>query len=308
MAKIYKRIDNKSKPVVILTKAETTPPEVWDWSSYIKVPFVMNNLVKSNEEKLIVPFNLVDNSTNKKYNLTWHTYGGGAGLQYIGNLGENGHIINYQPYKEFLNKNNVYNEKFTQDQLDHGWIDYTCNSETNKWGTAGGASFTFPNGNIHFLNFGENDKLLYNPLQVNVNIPINYNPHNNGSSITVDNTFFRLGFNGIISGAGLSNYFNNIDNVAKQNQWFPLAIKGGCGNSTTYSTTASCIIKLYSLNENDNDVSNYLLKKREIKNDVWYIEDDSFKDYTSTDAYYDTDIILTKIVFSYMRRSKLFVL
>ena len=60
MSKIYKSIDNKPEPVVILAKAETTPPDAWDWSSFIKIPFVMNNIVKSSEEKLIVPFNLVD--------------------------------------------------------------------------------------------------------------------------------------------------------------------------------------------------------------------------------------------------------
>ena len=285
MSTIYKSIDNKPNPVVILAKAETTVPasQSWDWSSYTKVPYYMPNITKGNEEKLIIPFYTLD-SNKKHYNLIYTTNGGGGSMYSIADLD---HCINFAGYKSVMNSKHVFNDYFTTDQKNRGWTNYTCASETNRWGSNGGAGYTYGNGYIHFLNFGTNNELYYNPEPFNVNIDTDWDGHQNGSSITVNGTSFRLGFNGIISGAGLSNYFNTIQNKKSYNQWMILGIKGGNKYHTTFNNTACCNIKFYALNESDNDVQNYILKKREIQTDIWYVEDDNFKTFNSNDAYYD---------------------
>ena len=285
MSKIYKSIDNKPEPVIILAKAETTVPasQSWDWSSYTKVPYYMPNITKGNEEKLIIPFYVLD-SNKKHYNLLYTTYGGGGSLDDVADLG---HCINFAGYKSVMNTKQVFRDYFTQAQINRGWNNYACAAETNNWGPGGGCGFGYGNGYIHFLNFGTNNELYYNPEPFNVNISTDWDGHKNGSSITVNNVNFTLGFNGIISGAGLSNYFNNIQNQKVYNQWMVLGIKGGNKQSITFTNTACCNIKFYALNESDNDVQNYLLKKREIQTDIWYVEDDNFKTFGTNDAYYD---------------------
>ena len=285
MSKIYKSIDNKPVPVVILAKAETTVPasQSWDWSSFTKVPYYMPNITKGNEEKLIIPFYVLD-SYKKHYNLLYTTLGGGGSLDDVADLG---HCINFADYKNIMNTKQVFKDYFSTSQINRGWNNYACAAETNNWGPGGGCGYNYGVGYIHFLNFGTNNELYYNPEPFNVNIDTDLYGHQNGSSITVNNTNFTLGFNGIISGAGLSNYFNTIQNKKVYNQWMILGIKGGNKLSTTYNNTACCNIKFYALNESDNDVQNYLLKKKEIETDIWYIEDDNFKTYNSNEAYYD---------------------
>ena len=90
-------------------------------------------------------------------------------------------------------------------------------------------------------------------------------------------TKFNLGFRGVISGVGLSNYFNNITSKQPYERWLVLSIKGGhyseTSNTLCHVAQKANNIKFYSLDETDTENIDCYLNKKELRTDVWYIED-----------------------------------
>lgn len=288
MSDIYVNKNNKAKPAVILSWAETAVPPGIDWSFY-KIPnYIMHQMVSNNDEpQCIVPFHM--EYSNKPYDLVYDT---DPGIDSLINWGNNNLVLNLQDYKQALNEAHAFSSYFTQAQRNRNWGEWSCNDTTNQFGNGGGGDFSYRRGHIHFLNYTYSDvnfTTAAHNLKTNINVYAR--PNANGSTIDVDlaniQNGFTLGFNGIISAEGLSNYFNTISTKQFAAQWMGIGIKGGNEFSDSYASKNAASIKMYSINEQTtNTVAlNNQLTKRELKTDVWYIEDKNFRTYDSLDSF-----------------------
>jgi len=290
MSDIYVNKNNKAKPAVILSWAETAVPPAVDWSIYKRPNYIMHQMVSNNDEpQCIVPFHM--EYSNKPYDLIYDTAPGIESLFYWGN---NNLVLNLQDYKQALNEAHAFSSdfNFTQAQRDRNWGEWSCNDTTNQFGDEGGGDFSYRRGHIHFLDYTYSDVNFTSAAHnLKTNINIYARPNANGSTIDVDlatiQNGFTLGFNGIISAEGLSNYFNTIGTKQFAAQWMGIGIKGGNGFHDSYSFKNAASIKMYSINEQTtNSVAlNNQLTKRELKTDVWYIEDKNFRTYDSLDSF-----------------------
>lgn len=296
MSDLYIKQNNKAKPAVILSYSETAKPEPLasvDWRNYKLPNYIMRHMVSNNDDpQCIVPFYMTYgyNTYSVPYDMIYTTNGGGAGVKYYAN---DNRIINFSAYKQVLNAEHAFSGHFTQAQRDRNWSAWCCDDTINTYGPNGDGSIGYTQGFIHFLDYSSsNVKFISKTYNVKTNIDIVPRPNGVGAAIDVKtnniSNGFMLGFNGIISAEGLSNYFNTIASKSPGAQWMGIGIKGGCTESDAYNRINSTYIKLYALNENTTNATalNNLLVKRELKTDVWYIEDKNFKTYnvTSTDS------------------------
>ena len=288
MSDIYVNKNNKAKPAVILSRAETAVPPGIDWSIYKRPNYIMHQMVSNNDEpQCIVPFYM--KYSNKPYDLVYDT---DPGIDSLINWGNSNLVLNLQDYKQALNEAHAFSSYFTQAQRNRNWGEWSCNDTTNRFGNGGGGDFRYTRGHIHFLNYTYSDvnfTTAAHNLKTNINIYAR--PNANGSTIDVDlaniQNGFTLGFNGIISAEGLSNYFNTIGTKQFASQWMSIGIKGGDEFHDSYSYKNAMSIKMYSINEQTtNSIAlNNQLTKRELKTDVWYIEDKNFRTYDSLDSF-----------------------
>lgn len=110
-------------------------------------------------------------------------------------------------------------------------------------------------------------------------------------SSTVE-TNFNLGYNGILSGYGLTKYIESVDttNTTGRPFWqrfFFVSIKGGYNALNSYNvSTQKTNTKLCTFDQNtglENESNPYLnsipLKYKKLSNDVYYVQDDNFKSF-----------------------------
>ena len=124
------------------------------------------------------------------------------------------------------------------------------------------------------------------------------------TDVTVSSTVetnFKLGYNGILSGTGLTDYIESVDTTDTSGRpfwqrFFFVSIKGGYNASDSYNvTTYKTNTKLCTFDQNtglENEANPYLnsipLKYKKLRNDVYYVQDDnykSFKTYPSSGRY-----------------------
>lgn len=108
-------------------------------------------------------------------------------------------------------------------------------------------------------------------------------------------TEFELGFRGVVSADNLDSYIESISAAPKYRQLFAIDIKGGEIDFQDQITTeqynyyksstvnGSHHEKLYSFNQS---ISNLAIKMKRVRENTWYIEDNSFRTFTanSTDV------------------------
>ena len=128
------------------------------------------------------------------------------------------------------------------------------------------------------------------------------NPSSTDVTITTDEPCtFKLGYNGILSGVGLTNYIESVDTTDPSGRpfwqrFFFVCIKGGFDATNSFNvTTDKSNVKVCTFDQNtglenasNSNLSSIPLKYKKLRNDVYLVQDDhyrTFQTYSDTNKY-----------------------
>ena len=299
MSRIY---DANSEECVIISKSDEPTAEIKahlppNQNDCVDNGFILNKMVSTNDEPQVVfPFNI--KYENKKLNIS-----NASAISTMGNgLQSSQRWTNRKAVVEYANEHRYW-APFTHP----AWRDWQAQVPDNEGGTwyAGGSVYSQTTGYLYNqLENTHEDKVtaiaFSEPSYVNVDknqfgASCNYRTSQSdyyGSDVLVSSIqgkSFNLGFEAIISGQGLTNYVNKMNqptatNNQKMNRLFFIRVKGGFTDSEAFdlNTWSSGTSKFYSF---DKDWGAASLTYKKIANDVYYIKDNNFAKYTLNSIY-----------------------
>lgn len=284
MAKIYDKNGNES---FLITKYPEFPSSIdiegtTHYVNYLdSTKFGSVEIIKKNDNENYlykIPYHIIYD--NQKYNIRYKTtYTPTGSIAY-----NNFYPLNLSSFFTYVNKNHGWNEFFTQNQLNNNWNNFVMGEEnSNRW-EQGNASYYITSTPI-YNNLDKTSILkdYVSPvtrLAYQNNISFSNNDYACSLKVHSPNNF-RLGYKMIVSGTGLSNYFNSITNKPLYQQFMMVGIKGGGGTTEPYNVISSTKLKFYGLgNINTGDLK---LTKKELRTDLWCFEDDNFCSFYTSD-------------------------
>lgn len=281
MAKIY---DGNGKPSIIISKAGTldstgiVPQQTFHGSE--KRDFIINEVVKSTDNELVIPYYVVKD--NEKYAYA-NTTGWGAGTYSYSN--SQNWVNRYETIK-FFNDNHYWADILPERRCN--WKSY---ERRNNEGTNGGCGITASNDKFIWPIFADYNA---NPVQYwSTNIIRTTN--NLSGRVIINSTCVclgitsntpqnvQMGFEAVISGTGLDDYVTKMNQeytraanqVPRVCRLFSVRVKGGvdrsetCGGSTS---TTNCIVKFLSF---DPHITPAKMEYKKVGTNTYYIRDDN---------------------------------
>ena len=213
--------------------------------------------------------------------------------------------FNYKDLFGWMNDNNKWNSLWTEDQLNRGYNFLKSSHANPDYNTF--ITNAYPNQDTfikphlkhnedgydvkyHYYSFSRavNNGSLYLHASTFSNATKSTDVH-----ITANNAInFKLGYNGILSGYGLTKYIESVDTTDPSGRpfwqrFFFVSIKGGFDASESYNkTNTKSNIKVCTFDQNtglENETNPYLnsipLKYKKLRNDVYLVQDDNFRNF-----------------------------
>lgn len=219
--------------------------------------------------------------------------------------------FNFYNLMTWMNQHEKWNTLWSDDLLSRGYNYlssyqgvypeenyYICNANR--------AQDTFIKSNIQHNKEYYDVKYCYynNAKKINNNIEELYitssgvNTSSTDVTITSDKiSRFRLGYNGILSGNGLTKYIESVDTTDSSGlpfwqRFFFVSIKGGFDASESYAVkTSKSNLKVCTFdqntgleNENLSNLSSIPLKYKKLRNNVYLVQDNNFKIFNTYDS------------------------
>ena len=222
--------------------------------------------------------------------------------------------FNYYDLMTWMNENNKWNSFWTDDQLSRGYnyissyhgahpenTTFICNACKNQ-------SYFIKPGIKHNAESYDIKYHYYNSSkQINENAANLYATTMANTTSSTDVTVtasciqrFKLGYNGILSGYGLTKYIESVDTTDPSGRpfwqrFFWVALKGGYNSSESYNSTEKTNVKVCTFDQNtglenasNSNLSSIPLKYKKLRNDVYLVQDDhyrTFQTYSDTNKY-----------------------
>ena len=277
------------------------------YNKYINV-----NVIKANDKyDYYLPlsfnenhFNIVSANKYFNYNIDNYSYNGPSNNYKLYN--DEWCWFNNFDFHKWMNDNGKWSTLFSDELVSRGY-----NYLSSCFGAGG--------GNSYMCNANKNQEYFIKPSLKHdeTSYDVKYNYYNtayktnsaaanlyittrandtSSTDVTISSkveTNFNLGYNGILSGNGLTNYIESVDttNTTGRPFWqrfFFVSIKGGYNalNSYNVSSYQKTNTKLCTFDQNtglENESNSYLnsipLKYKKLRNDVYYVQDDNFKSF-----------------------------
>ena len=215
--------------------------------------------------------------------------------------------FNYYNLMNWMNENNKWNSLWTDDQLNRGFNyvkSYQGQSEHQTDGTY--ISNAEPSQNYFIKPFIKHNEDYYDVnyyyynrgKRVNTSTDMyitteSTNPSSTDITITTNNQCsFELGYNGILSGYGLTKYIESVDTTDPSGRpfwqrFFFVCIKGGFNANQSFDVTYNkSNVKVCTFdqntgleNESNSNLSSIPLKYKKLKTDVYLVQDNHFRTF-----------------------------
>ena len=213
--------------------------------------------------------------------------------------------FNYYNLMNWMNENNKWNTLWSSDQLNRGF-NYLQSYQGVHQTDGTPITDAEPSQNYFIKPFIKHDKDYYDVkynyynrgkrVNTSQNMYItteSTNPSSTDITITTDEPCtFKLGYNGILSGYGLTNYIESVDttNTTGRPFWqrfFFVCIKGGFDTTNSFNiTTDKSNVKVCTFDQNtglenasNSNLSSIPLKYKKLKTDVYLVQDEHFKTF-----------------------------
>jgi hypothetical protein len=291
MAKIYKRENGEKTPCIIVSKPNTMDPIPYSANSTSAQRYIMNEVVKrdSTDADIILPFVYRD-TAGSAYSYKWQY---GTMDVYLGSQ------INWVNKKEmftYFNDNHAWSSFMPTPTAGSAWkAEIHENNETeNALCSVAVNDTSIGNYSIFIENYRNSANNTWSAIKpINQKSNLDYSVSTSASSdqkllasqvdVSSQNNFnINVGFGMIISGNGLDNYINKVNdnNTPLPCSLFALRVKGGMSDYDAYTATNynNSITKFYSFNKkliNENTKLNDFSYKK-LNNNVYYLYDKSF--------------------------------
>ena len=273
--------------------------------------FINVNIIKANDKyDYYLPLNFNENrfsnlSANKyfNYSIDNYSYSGPANNTKLYN--DEWCWFNNFDFHKWMNDNDKWSTLFSDELVSRGY---------NYLSSCIGAG----NGNQYMCNTLKNQNHFIKPSLKHdeTSYDVKYNYYNtayktndnalslyittratdtSSTDVTISSTRetnFNLGYNGILSGNGLTNYIESVDTTDTTGRpfwqrFFFVSIKGGYNALNSYNVTyQKTNTKLCTFDQNtglENETNPYLnsipLKYKKLRNDVYLVQDDNFKSF-----------------------------
>ena len=308
MATIY---DSNSNICGIVVKGYSNENiETTDSSLSGKQSRYINCIVLKKTDNIGYYLPLSFNQDNEHFTYSFNRYGlNGFNYASISNnvntMDGNRCWFNYYNLMNWMNENNKWNSLWTEDQLNRGF-NYVQSYQGVYQTDGTPITDAEPSQNYFIKPFVKHDKDYYDVKynyynrgkRVNASQDMyitteSTNPSSTDVTITTDEPCtFKLGYNGILSGVGLTNYIESVDTTDPSGRpfwqrFFFVCIKGGFDATNSFNvTTDKSNVKVCTFDQNtglenasNSNLSSIPLKYKKLKTDVYLIQDDHFKTF-----------------------------
>lgn len=285
------------------------------YNKYINV-----NIIKANDKyDYYLPLNFNENhfstaSPNKyfNYNIDNYSYYGPANNYTLKN-GEWCWFNNFDFHK-WMNDNGKWTTLFSDELLSRGYNYLSsyfgaghgnptmCSANKNQqYFIKPALKHNEPSYDVKYNYFNTAYKTNENAVSLYITTRANDTSSTDVTINSTSETNFKLGYNGILSGTGLTNYIESVDTTNSSGRpfwqrFFFVSIKGGYDASDSYDiTTTKTNTKLCTFDQNtglENESNPYLnsipLKYKKLRNDIYFVQDDNYKSFKTypTLGYY----------------------
>ena len=295
MSKIYKKENGEKTPCIIISKPKTMEPEPYRGKMTSAQKFIMNEIVKrdSTDADIVLPFVYRD-TAGSAYSYKW-PYSTMA--VYLA------HQLNWVNKKEmftYFNDNHAWSSFMPTPTAGSAWKAEV--NENNQIENGGGwcsvavndlslSNYSFFIENYDYYTDNIHTWSAIKPINQKSNLDYSVSTKSTSDdkllaaqlAVSSTNEFnINVGFGMIISGNGLDNYINKVndDNTPLPCSLFAIRVKGGMSDAEAYNTTAynNSIAKFYSFNKkliNENTKLNDFSYKK-LNNNIYYLYDKSF--------------------------------
>lgn len=286
MSRIYKKENGEKTPCIIISKPKTMVPIPYSADSTSSQNYIINEIVKkdSTDADIILPFVYRD-TAGSAYSYKWKY---STMDVYLANQ------LNWVNKKEMIT---YFNDNHSWSSFRPGAWKAEVNENNQTENGGGWCSVSVNDISLNNYSFFIENYLTANTWSainpINQKSNLDYSVSTNASSdrellkaeitVTSTNTFnVNVGFGMIISGNGLDNYINKVNdnNTPLPCSLFAIRVKGGMSDADSYYTTAynNSIAKFYSFNKNlinaDTKLNDFSYKK--LNNNIYYLYDKSF--------------------------------
>lgn len=269
------------------------------WSKYINC----NVFKKDDNIGYYLPLSFNEDNEYFTYSINGFSYNSIANN--INAMDGNRCWFNYYNLMNWMNENDKWNSLWSEDQLNRGFNYVKSYQGVHQ---TDGAYITNADANQyyfikpfikHYEDYYDENYIYYNRgkrVNSSQDMYITTESTSLGSTdvtITTDDPCsFKLGYNGILSGYGLTKYIESVDttNATGRPFWqrfFFVSIKGGFNAGTSYDVTQNkSNVKVCTFdqntgleNESNSNLSSIPLKYKKLKTDVYLVQDDHFRTF-----------------------------
>lgn len=290
MSKIYKKENGEKTPCIIISKPKTMVPIPYSADSTSSQNYIINEIVKkdSTDADIILPFVYRD-TAGSAYSYKWEYSTMDVYLATQLNW------VNKKEMVTYFNDNHSWSSFMPTPTAGSAWkaeVNENNQQENGGWCSVSVNDISLNKYSFFIENYlTDNTWSAINPINQKSNL--DYSVYTRAYSdiellkaevtVTSTNVFnVNVGFGMIISGKGLDNYINKVNdnNTPLPCSLFSIRVKGGMSDADSYYTTAydNSIAKFYSFNKNlinsDTKLNDFSYKK--LNTDIYYLYDKSF--------------------------------